>query len=215
LTAAEQPPRLTAVQRQVLVWGLIAIGLLAAVALAVAVVSRASSAFRGFGRAQPPVVTQDIVVERMREVAKLVASEMTLRDVVTYSQTRFGSRKRMLLVVTARVTAGIDLERGTQVEIDSARKRITVTLPPAEIFGVDVVNIRTYDERAGLLNPFQPADRDAIHQRIRAQLMAAANESGILRHADESAERVLAGLLAQDGYTVEIRRELRLERPAG
>jgi hypothetical protein len=206
---------LTPGQRQLLVWGLIVIALVAAAAVALSGIARATSGFRSFGRAKPPVVTQDIVVERLREVARLVASEMTLRDVVTYSQTRLGSTKRMLLVVTARVSAGIDLDKGAQVEIDSASRRITVTLPAAEIFSVDVVNIRTYDERAGLLNPFQPSDRDAIHQRIRAQLVAAAHQSGILRHADEGAARVLQQLLAQDGYTVEVRRALALERPDG
>ena len=44
-----------------------------------------------------------------------MASEMTLRDVVTYQQTRFGSTKRALLVVTGRVSAGIDLAQGSEV----------------------------------------------------------------------------------------------------
>jgi hypothetical protein len=131
---------------------------------------------------------------------------MTLRDVVTYEQTQFRSTKRSLLVVTARVAAGIDLSRDTDVRIDSAEKRITVTLPPAQIMSVDVVNVTTYDERAGLWNPFRPEDRDAIQARIRTQMSAAARQSGILEHADHSAIKVLTELLARDGYTVEVRR---------
>ena len=193
-------------QRRVLTWGLVAIALAAALSLAVMGVRRAAGALADLGEPAPPQITQEAVVERLREVARLVSSEMTVRDVVTYRQTRFGSTKQTLLVVTARVSAGIDLEKGTNIEIDSAARQITVTVPPAEIMSLDVVNVRTYDESAGLLNPFRPADRDLIQRRIRAQLVATANQSGLLEHADRSAATILRELLAREGYTVEIRR---------
>jgi len=193
-------------QRRVLTWGLVAIALAAALSLAVMGVRQAAGALADLGEPAPPQITQEAVVERLREVARLVSSEMTVRDVVTYRQTRFGSTKQTLLVVTARVSAGIDLEKGTNIEIDSAARQITVTVPPAEIMSLDVVNVRTYDESAGLLNPFRPADRDLIQRRIRAQLVATANQSGLLEHADRSAATILRELLAREGYTVEIRR---------
>jgi hypothetical protein len=161
-----------------------------------------------------PVVTHEIVVERLREVAKLVASELTLRDVVTYEQTRLSSTKRTLLVVTGRVSAGINLARA-EVNIDQAKKVIIVTLPPAEIISVDVTNVTTYDERAGLWNPFTPDDRDEIRRRIRAQLVTAAEQSGILGHANQAAESALRNFLTRDGYTVQITRPLALDRPKG
>jgi len=71
---------------------------------------------------------------------------------------------------------------------------------------IDIVNVTTYDEHAGLWNAFRAEDRDVIQQRIRTQLMVAARQSGILEHADQSAARVLSELLSRDGYTVEIRR---------
>lgn len=202
-------------QRRVLVWSGIGAAAVFVLTLAIAGGLRTVARIGRIGQPQAATLTQDVVVERLREVAKLVATEMTLRDVVTYRQTRYGSTKQTLLVVTGRVAAGIDLERGTSVRIDSAHKRITVTLPPAEVLSVDVVNIRTYDERAGLLNPFRPADRDAIQRRIRTQLVVAARQSGILEHADRSAANVLHELLGRDGYTVEIRRPIALQRPTG
>ena len=160
----------------------------------------------GFGTENPPVITQATVVERLRDVAKLVSFEMTLRDVVTYEQTQLRSTKRALLVVTARVSAGIDLGRDTHVEIDSVSKRIIVSLPPSQVMSVDVLDVTTYDERAGLWNPFRTGDRDEIQRRVRSQMMNAAASSGILRHADENAAKVLTDLLTRDGYKVEIRR---------
>jgi hypothetical protein len=202
--------------RRLLVWGIVATVLVILAAAAMSTISRARSAVGGlFGPPAPPVVTHQMVVDRLQSVAKLVATEMTLRDVVIYEQTRFGARKRALLVVTGRVSAGIDLEQGADVRIDSAARTITVSLPPAQIISVDVLDVTTYDERAGLLNPFRPEDRDAIQRMVRAQLGTAARNSGILAHADQSATRVLTELLGRDGYRVEIVRPMVQHRPTG
>jgi hypothetical protein len=200
---------------RVLVWGAVLIALLTGAALGVAIARRVGSVAERATTPAPPQITQQVVVERLQAVAKLVASEMTLRDVVTYEQTRFTATKRALLVVTGRVSAGVDLERGTEVEIDSATKRIVLTLPPAQILSVDVLDVTTYDERAGLLNPFRPEDRDAIQRRVRTQLIDAAGRSGILAHADQSAALMLTALLGRDGYTVEIRRSVVQRAPTG
>jgi hypothetical protein len=202
--------------RRVLLWGLVAIVLLLTALGGVMALRGASSLVgRVTGPPAPPRITQQLVVDRLQTVAKLVASEMTLRDVVTYQQTRFGSTKRALLVVTGRVSAGIDLAQGSDVSIDSTSHTITVTLPPAQVLGVDVLDVTTYDERAGLFNPFRPEDRDAIQRLVRAKLVTAARESGILLHADRSADRVLTELLARDGYSVKIVRPMVVSKPTG
>lgn len=206
----------SAAARRVLIWGLVAIVLLLASLGGLMALRGASSLVgRVGGPPAPPRITQALVVERLQTVAKLVASEMTLRDVVTYEQTRWGSTKRALLVVTGRVSAGIDLAQGSDVSIDSSTRTITVTLPPAQVLGVDVLDVKTYDEHAGLLNPFRPEDRDAIHRLVREKLVTAARESGILIHADRSADRVLTELLTQDGYTVKIVRPMVVNKPTG
>ena len=207
-------PVLSPVQRRVLTWGLIVFILALGAALGTTMLRRAAGGLL-FGQRSEARITQEFVVERLREVAKLVASEMTLRDVVTYEQTELRSTKRTLLVVTARVSAGINLAHNTDVHIDAVAKRITIVVPPAEVTSVDVVNVTTYDEQAGLWNPFRAEDRDVIQQRIRTQLKTAALQSGILEHADQSAARVLTELLSRDGYTVEIRRPPAPRPPLG
>jgi Protein of unknown function (DUF4230) len=207
-------PLLSPVQRRTVTWGLIVI-VLAILAVGGIAMVRGVAGMLATGRRAEPVVSQQIVVDQLRSVARLVATEMTLRDVVTYEQTQFHSTKRSLLVVTARVAAGIDLSKDTEVRIDSVGKRITVSLPPAQIMSVDVVNVTTYDERAGLWNPFRPADRDSIQSLVRAQMAEAARKSGILEHADQSAVKVLTELLTRDGYTVEVRRPPVVARPTG
>jgi Protein of unknown function (DUF4230) len=202
--------------RRVATWGIALVMLVVVAGTGFLVLRRASGAIGAFGRPAEPVITQQVVVEQLREVAKLVATEMTLRDVVIYEQRQLMSTKRVLLVVTGRVSAGIDLQNGgAVVRIDSSARHIVVALRPAQVLSIEVLNVTTYDERAGLLNPFTPQDRDLIQRRIRTQLDAAAQQSGILRHADESAARALTALLTRDGYTVEIQRPLVISKPAG
>jgi hypothetical protein len=207
MTSTERDPRRT------LVWGLVVVALVVVMALGVILVRTASRAAGSFASSEPRI-SHEMVVERLRDVAKLVAAEMTLRDVVTYEQTRFRSTKRVLLVVTGRISAGINLTNA-QVQIDSGAKAIVITLPPAQIISVDVTNVTTYDERAGLWNPFTSDDRDEIQRRIRTQLRETARQSGILEHADQAATKALKDFLARDGYTVDVRRPIALQQPTG
>ena len=149
-------------------------------------------------------VTHGVVVERVRAVAQLVTSETTVRDVVVYENRRLGSTKRSLVVVTGKVMAGIDLDRGTQVDVDQRGRRVHIELPPAKVLGVEVTQLRTYDERNGLWNAFRPADRDTIYYLAREQLVNAAGELGVTAHAEESARRLLGALIHADGYTVDV-----------
>jgi Protein of unknown function (DUF4230) len=200
--------------RRVFVWGLVAIALTVVASLGFVLVRTTVSAAGGFGRRTEPVVTHDVVLERLKDVAKLVATEMTLRDVVTYENTRLGSTKRVLLVVSGRISAGINMN-ASAIEIDSLKKLITVTLPPAQILSVDILNVTTYDESSGLLNRFTTDDRDEIQRRIRAQLRESARQSGILEHADQAANKALKDLLSRDGYTADVKRRIELEQPKG
>jgi hypothetical protein len=155
------------------------------------------------GRSQTEV-SHGIVVERIRSVAQLVTSETTVRDVVVYQNSRLGSTKRSLVVVTGKVMAGIDLDAGTGVDLDHESRRVRVVLPPAKVLTVEVTQLRTYDERSGLWNPFRPTDRDTIYQLAREQLISAAGELGVAAHAEESARRLLGALIHADGYTLEV-----------
>jgi hypothetical protein len=148
-------------------------------------------------------VTHDVVIQQIRAVAKLVSSEATVRDVIVYENTWYGSTKRSLVVVTGRLLAGIDLRDNPDVTIDHQNKLITIRIPPAKLIAVEIKDMKTYDERGGLWNPFTPEDRDAIQRQARTQLLAAGGQLELLRHANDSAVEMLRMLLAKDGYTVD------------
>ena len=158
---------------------------------------------RSLGRNESRI-THDVVVSQLQAVAKLVSSEAVVRDVVTYENTWYGSTKRSLVVITGKLMAGIDLNDNPDIRIDADTKTISITIPPAKLIGVEITDMRTYDERGGLWNPFRPSDRDAIQRLARAQLTAAGKQVSLLRHANESASEMLRMLLARDGYTVNV-----------
>jgi hypothetical protein len=149
-------------------------------------------------------ITNDVVVDQVKAVAKLVSSEATVRDVVSYENTWYGSTKRSLVVVTGRLLAGIDLRDNPDVAIDHSNRVIHIRIPPAKLIAVEIRDMHTYDERGGLWNPFTREDRDAIQRQARTQLLAAGSQLELLRHANESAVEMLRMLLAKDGYTVDV-----------
>ena len=149
-------------------------------------------------------VSHSVVVERVQKVAKLVSSETTLRDVIIYEDTWYGSTKRSLVVVTGKVLAGINLDTGNSVQIDEKAKRITITLPQPGILGIEITEMKTYDEQRGLWNPFTAADRDALFQRAREQLEQTSRDLKITETARQSARELLEGMFNSSGYSVEV-----------
>lgn len=177
-----------------------------AVLLAVILMGYCASRFTPgaiFGRNETRI-TNDLVVQQIRAVAKLVSSEATVRDVIVYENTWYGSTKRSLVVVTGRLLAGIDLSDNPEVKIDHGTRRIHIAIPGAKLIAVEVTDMHTYDERGGLWNPFTPGDREMIQRQARTQLTAAGAQMEIVRRANDSAKELLTTLLAKDGYSVDV-----------
>jgi hypothetical protein len=187
------------------VWPLLlSLGLFALAVLVGRGVARGTAPLRRLAGGETSV-DQSVVVEQTRAVARLVTSETVLRDVVAYENRRLGSTKRSLVVVTGKVLTGFDLDRGTEVTVDHPSRRIRITLPPPTVQGVEITELKTYDEERGLWNPFRPADRDTIFALARRQLVQTAGEVELAQHAEESARRLLEATVRADGYTTTVR----------
>ncbi|MFN8653980.1 MAG: DUF4230 domain-containing protein [Gemmatimonadales bacterium] len=137
-------------------------------------------------------------------MGKLVTSEAGLRDIVVYQDTRLGSTKKSLVVVTGKALTGIDLQHGATIDIDEATRTVRLTVPHARVIGVDITSLRTYDESRGLWNWFKPEDRDEIFGLARDQLRAAAADMQVVEHAEQSARALFTALFASDGYRVDV-----------
>lgn len=149
-------------------------------------------------------VEQSVVVEQIQKVAKLVTSEVTLRDVMVYENTWYGSTKRSLTVITAKVLAGVNLESGTTVNIDEQLKKITITLPQPTILSTEITDIKTYDEQSGLWNPFKVEDKDKIFRLAREKINSTANELSLTKNSQQNLTELLQTMFQTNGYSVEI-----------
>ena len=178
----------------------------AAAALVLGIGLQQCSTIGGFltGRKNTTTVTHELVVERVRNVAKLVSAEATVRDVLIYRNTWYGSTKQSLVVVTARLLAGINLEAGTDVRIDEKARRIEIALPHASLLATDIVDVNTYDEQRGLWNPFKPEDRDRIFQLARQQLARSSEQMRLMERAEASAKQMLETMFGVDGWVASV-----------
>ena len=158
----------------------------------------------GWGLTGRTRIDQAAIIDRLQSASDLVTTEVALRDVVSYENTRLGSTKRALVVVTGKALVGFDLGREAQAKVDHSSKIIEITLPHPSLVSVDVLQLKTYDETRGLWNPFHPSDRDTIYQLAREQLKSAAQELEVRRHAESGAKAVLSALFASSGYTVRV-----------
>jgi len=154
--------------------------------------------------ASKTTVSQSVVVESVQKVAKLVSSETTLRDVIIYENTWYGSTKRSLVVVTGKVLAGINLDDGVSVQVDDKDKKINIALPQPSVLGIEITEMKTYDEQRGFWNPFTAADRDAVFQQAREQLEKTSSDLKITETAKQSARELLQGMFSASGYSVEV-----------
>jgi hypothetical protein len=149
-------------------------------------------------------IDQSVVIERLESVAKLITTEAMVRDVVTYENTWMGSTKRSLVIITGKTLVGFDLRVRPRITVRQSDRHITLVFPHARLLGVDIVEMRTYDESRGIWNPFHPADRDTIFQLARRQLASAAENLAVIEHAEQGARQLLIGLFAPEGYSVEV-----------
>jgi hypothetical protein len=154
--------------------------------------------------ASKTTVSQSVVVESVQKVAKLVSSETTLRDVIIYENTWYGSTKRSLVVVTGKVLAGINLDDGVSVQVDDKDRKINIALPQPSVLGIEITEMKTYDEQRGFWNPFTAADRDAVFQQAREQLEKTSRDLKITETARQSARELLQGMFSASGYSVEV-----------
>ena len=177
-----------------------AVVLLAGIGLGVTVARGAGLSFFS----SHTTIDQSVVIQRLETVAKLITTEAMVRDVVTYQNTWMGSTKRSLVIVTGKTLVGFDLRVRPRVTVRQGDKHIILVFPHARLLGVDIVELRTYDESRGIWNPFHPADRDTIFQLARRQLASAAENLAVIEHAEQGARKLLIGLFAPEGYSVEV-----------
>ncbi len=153
-----------------------------------------------------PEMDAKAVVARVRQLNQLATVRYTVQKVVGLREEKqpVGSES-ILLVIQARVEAGIDLAGLREQDVfrrpDGA---LVVRLPPPKILNVavDEKETKVWDREKTWWTPWVPYSLD-LEQRARLQglesVKQAALDMGILKDAERNAESSLRGLLGLAG----------------
>lgn len=156
------------------------------------------------GEAAEPVITSDLLGERLRSAQELVS--------VAYYYTNMGrfenqmdfygwkvpfTTKSFIVSYDGTIKAGVDLSR-VQVEVDEAAMAVTVRLPDSEILSHEIPedSIEVFDESDNLFNRITIEDYTGFTLEQKKVMEQRAEENGLLTSADEKARTAVESLLA-------------------
>lgn len=139
--------------------------------------------------------------------AELGTIEYTISKLIAADHEVFykiGDRK-ILFSSTSTMKAGIDISKFTaeNVSIDEKANSITVTMPKAKVlaFNLPAENIKLeYEKVSGMRHSFTPEERIKIHELAEQDIIADAENLGILKDAEDNAKLLIEGLLSNFGY---------------
>ena len=162
----------------------------------------ASEVARAF-QVQPRVTVEGrTVVEQQTAVLKFVTLEKTLTERQRIDDSWLHSTKTLEIEADFVVRAGFDLEKPFHIEVEREGASLRVTLPPAEILGVDLRDVRFLRDEDGLWNKLTPADREKAIRELRERVEHSARASDLTRQARTIAEKRLTELLTRGGREV-------------
>lgn len=151
------------------------------------------------------------VVEKIKEISEFTTAcyyeEAVLKDskVEKHEGGFLGlvdteTSKEIVIIAKGKVRAGFDLSKVTEDKINIKNDTIGITLPEPEIFDV-IINPSDYEMYIEEGN-WSHEEVTALQTNYRAQLLAKAQERGILNKAKEAAKKRLESLFMTFGFTV-------------
>lgn len=155
------------------------------------------------GQEETPVITSDLLGERLRSAQELVT--------VAYHYTNMGrfenhvdfygwkvplTAKSFIVSYDGVIKAGVDLG-GVDVAVDEAGKSVTVTLPDSGILSHEIPeeSIEVFDESNNIFNPITIEDYTGFTRDEKAAMEQRAIDNGLLASADEQARAAVESLL--------------------
>lgn len=150
-----------------------------------------------------------VMLERIRTVMKLVTVEGQFSELFSNDDYQgafsFFWEKKMLVRVTATVSAGYDLEK-VKIETDAQNKTIRIgPLPAATILSIDD-KVDYYDISEGIFTSFSPQDFNRINERVE-QIIREKAQASLLPSAEEQGRKtldMLKAMIESAGWKVEI-----------
>ncbi|MBT2640532.1 MULTISPECIES: DUF4230 domain-containing protein [unclassified Bacillus (in: firmicutes)] len=162
-----------------------------------------------------------VFIEQVHGLATLATAEAHVKVILEQEDNELfgekihfnipGTKREMLLIVPATVTAGVDLQGIDQddLKVDEEKKVVEIVLPQAKFIqepSVKMDEVRTFSDEGifrGKIEWDQGFNLAAIAQE---EIKQEAIDAGILQKADKNAETVLKEFFGHLGYKVTINR---------
>ena len=135
-----------------------------------------------------------LLLEQVRKVAKLVTVEGHISEVYNYKD-YYGYdwsmfRKKALIRVKAKVSAGYDLEH-IQIKTNPTNKTLTINaLPEVEILSIDH-ELDYYDLSEGTFNTFSNEDLNQLNKQAKDYILEIAKEGELMQQAAARGDEML------------------------
>jgi uncharacterized Ntn-hydrolase superfamily protein len=157
-------------------------------------------------RDRKPEMDAPAVVAQVQRLNQLATVKYTVQKVVGLEEQKYPvGAERILLILQAHVTAGVDLANLQPDHVSVERNgNVIVKLPRARILDVSVDDnqTRVWDRNKTWWTPWIPYNKD-LEQRARLEglqtVRKAALDAGILDQAQKNAEDAIRGLLTLAG----------------
>jgi len=152
-------------------------------------------------------VDQPTVVRQIQKLQRLETVSYTMDKIISGGHDnpylpKFLANDRLLLVVHGEVIAGVDLGKLQASDVLISNRKISVSLPRAEILvtRLDNEKTRVYSRDTGLFSSPDPNLETQLRQEAERQLQQSALQDGILKSADENARNSVQSILKGLGF---------------
>ncbi len=136
----------------------------------------------------------DVLLERVKTVAKLVTVEGYFSEVYNYKD-YWGYdwgifRKKALMRVKARVSIGYDLSKMKIEAVAEERKLYLTNIPEPEVISIEH-DIDYYDLQQGAFNSFSEEDYNKLHKDAKNYILAKVDESDLAEQAQAQGNEMI------------------------
>jgi hypothetical protein len=147
------------------------------------------------------------VVRRIQELQRLETVVFGMDKIVSGGQEsrylpKMLAGDRLLLIVYGEVTAGVDLGKIQEGQIEINGPSVVMTLPAPEVFSTRIDNERTrvYSRETGLFTAPDPNLESDVRKEAERQIRQAALDGSILKSAATNARTTLMSFLQGLGF---------------
>lgn len=155
-------------------------------------------------------LTQEVVLEQIKNVVKLGTVEGYFSEIYNYKE-HYGPdmsffTKKALIRVKAKILAGFDLEK-INVKVDETTKTVKIeNLPEPQILSIEH-DLDYYDITEGMFNSFTTADYNKMNNQAKIYIKNVALKTNLMQNAKNQLNshlQVLNVLMSSYGWKLEV-----------